>query len=78
MIGCSHRCRYPRALSGTLGSPADLRQWVSGSRPSDAGQASADSDEAGLNAGQAVDRVLADLEPAGVALAAIGPPDAWP
>jgi hypothetical protein len=58
--------------------PADLRQWVSGSRPSDAGQASADSDEAGLNAGQAVDRVLADLEPAGVALAALAPPDVWP
>jgi hypothetical protein len=35
-------------------------------------------DEAGLNAGQAVDRVLADLEPAGVALAALAPPDVWP
>ena len=58
--------------------PADPRQCVSGSGPSDPGQASADSDEAGLNAGQAVDRVLADLEPAGVALAAIAPPDAWP
>jgi hypothetical protein len=74
----------PRTAVGCYdgsGSAVSMSGWdhrdrpvVTDARLADAG--SGDSGEAGLNAGQAVDRVLADLEPAGVALAALGPPDA--